>query len=66
MIKMWDLSNTTCVRTFTHHKDKVQVIQWNPLEAPLLASGGFDSFLHLTDVRMADSVNLIFIRANLY
>jgi len=26
----------------THHSGKVQAVEWNPAEAPVLLTGGFD------------------------
>lgn len=42
MIKVWDLSTQKCVRTIKNHKDKVQVLQWNPNDPKSLLSAGFD------------------------
>ena len=42
MIKVWDLSTQKCVRTIKNHKDKVQVLQWNPNDTKSLLSAGFD------------------------
>jgi periodic tryptophan protein 1 len=41
-IKIWDLTTQKCVRTIKNHKDKVQVLQWNPIDTNLLLSAGFD------------------------
>ena len=39
---MWDVSTQQVSHTLTHHSDKVQAVAWNPAEAPMLLSGGFD------------------------
>lgn len=42
-IKIWDLSTQKCVRTIKeNHKNKVQVLQWNPNDPKSLLSAGFD------------------------
>lgn len=41
-IKIWDLSTEKCIRTIKNHKDKVQVIQWNPHDDKSILSAGFD------------------------
>ena len=41
-VKVWDISRQVCEHTLTHHTSKVQSVEWNPLEAPVLLSGSFD------------------------
>lgn len=41
-IKVWDISTQKCLRTIKNHKDKVQVLQWNPNDPKTILSGGFD------------------------
>ena len=41
-VKIWDVVAQTCQHTLTHHSSKVQAVAWNPAEAPVLLSGGFD------------------------
>lgn len=41
-LQVWDLATAQCQHTLTHHKRKVQAVAWNPAEAPMLLSGGFD------------------------
>lgn len=41
-VKVWDVSTQQCSQTLTHHMNKVQAVAWNPVEAPVLLSGGFD------------------------
>lgn len=36
-----------CQHTLTHHSGKVQAVAWNPAEAPVLLSGGFDQTVAL-------------------
>eukprot|EP01129_Flabellula_baltica_P016624 TRINITY_DN8998_c0_g1_i1.p1 TRINITY_DN8998_c0_g1~~TRINITY_DN8998_c0_g1_i1.p1 ORF type:complete len:473 (-),score=151.97 TRINITY_DN8998_c0_g1_i1:12-1373(-) len=55
-IKIWDLSNFTCLATFTVHADKVQSIAWNPSQATILATGGFDKKVNVFDIRNPSSL----------
>jgi periodic tryptophan protein 1 len=41
-VKVWDVATQSCQHTLRHHSDKVQAVAWNPAEAPVLLSGGFD------------------------
>ncbi len=41
-MQVWDLSTQQCKHTLRHHTGKVQVVAWNPAEAPVLLSGAFD------------------------
>jgi hypothetical protein len=41
-VKIWDVVTQTCQHTLTHHSSKVQAVAWNPAEAPVLLSGGYD------------------------
>lgn len=41
-VKIWDISTCEAAHTLTHHSGKVQAVAWNPAEAPVLLSGGFD------------------------
>ena len=42
IIKIWDLSTQKWVRDIKMHKDRVQVLQWNPKDTKMLLSAGFD------------------------
>lgn len=35
-IKIWNIATQTCERTLTHHKGKVQSMEWNPSEPNML------------------------------
>jgi periodic tryptophan protein 1 len=52
-VKVWDMTTRACSHTFTHHSDKVQCVQWHPVEAWLLATGSFDGTVCLLDCRSA-------------
>jgi len=41
-VKVWDVATQQASHTLTHHSGKVQAVAWNPAEAPVLLSGGFD------------------------
>jgi periodic tryptophan protein 1 len=41
-VKLWDLTTQTCLRTYTHHTDKVSSVEWNPVEPAVLLTGSFD------------------------
>lgn len=42
LLQAWDLATAQCQHTLKHHKGKVQAVAWNPAEASVLLSGGFD------------------------
>ncbi|PLW35652.1 hypothetical protein PCASD_10241 [Puccinia coronata f. sp. avenae] len=60
-IKLWDLNQAACgpsstftaLRSFEMHTDKVQSAQWNPKEASVVLSGGWDGMLKVWDSRNA-------------
>lgn len=41
-VKVWDVATQACQHTLRHHTGKVQAVAWNPVDAPVLLSGGFD------------------------
>merc|ERR1711920_1107029 len=50
-VKVWDVSENSCVHTYGHHTDKVQCCRWHPTEQAVLLSAAFDRKLALPDVR---------------
>ena len=50
-VKLWDISKTKVVDTFSHHTDKVQTLKWHEKEATVLATGGFDGNVFVGDSR---------------
>jgi periodic tryptophan protein 1 len=42
IVKIWDLSTQKCVRNIKNHKDKVQVLKWQPGDEKNILSAGFD------------------------
>lgn len=51
-VKVWDVATQQCNSTLRHHTGKVQAVAWNPAEAPVLLSGGFDARACLVDMRV--------------
>lgn len=41
--QVWDVTKQAAEHTLTHHSSKVQAVCWNPVEAPVLLTGGFDA-----------------------
>ncbi|RLV93289.1 Periodic tryptophan protein 1 [Spathaspora sp. JA1] len=58
-VKLWDLNQGTAVRSFNtiHNNKTVSSSQWHSIEASILLTGGYDSTIGLTDVRISDSNN---------
>lgn len=42
VVQVWDMARQAVEHTFTHHTNKVQAVAWNPVETPVLLTGGFD------------------------
>lgn len=61
---MWDLASQKCEHTLTHHTDKVQSVAWNPAEAAVMLTGGFDKTAHLLDVRKPTSTVSVALTAD--
>ena len=55
-VKLWDLTNQTCVRTYEHHTDKVQSVAWNPTQAPVMLTGSFDKTAQVFDSRSPSAI----------
>lgn len=54
-VKLWDITTQQCVETYTHHKDKVQALEWNPTEHFVMLSGAYDRTAYVMDVRAPGS-----------
>lgn len=54
-VKVWDVTRQECKHTLRHHTNKVQAVAWNPAEAPVMLTGGFDRLAALCDVRTESS-----------
>ena len=50
-VKVWDVATCTATHTLKYHRNKVQAVAWNPVEAPVLLSGGFDKLVCMGDMR---------------
>jgi periodic tryptophan protein 1 len=50
-VKLWDLGTQRAVRSFGHHRDKVQVVTWNPAEPSVVLTGAYDRTAAVFDVR---------------
>lgn len=56
-IKLWDIQRpSTAIVQYTHHTDKVQQVVWNPTNATILMSGGYDKKACVFDSRDPKSV----------
>jgi WD40 repeat protein len=62
--QVWDLAQQKCEHTLTHHTDKVQSVAWNPAEAAVMLTGGFDKTAHLLDVRSPGSTVRVALTAD--
>eukprot|EP00128_Syssomonas_multiformis_P017046 Colp12_sorted_trinity150504_noHs@36386 len=56
-VKLWDLEKLTCLRTYNHHQDKVQSVEWNPAEPTVLLTGAFDKKACVFDTRAPEGVS---------
>jgi len=55
-VKVWDVSENSCVHTYNHNSNKVQCAKWHPTEQAVLLSAAFDRNLALLDVRQPGQV----------
>ncbi|CAJ0825394.1 10394_t:CDS:2 [Entrophospora sp. SA101] len=56
-MKLWDLQSLKCVHSFNHHKDKVQQVEWHPIESTILLSASFDKTVSAFDSRSPDVIS---------
>ena len=65
-VKLWDVTRATAnhdetnnsnATTYTHHKNKVSSVAWNPKEGTLLATGSYDRTVAILDARCSNSTN---------
>jgi periodic tryptophan protein 1 len=54
-VKLWDLSTTTCAKSYSHHTDKVCSLDWHPKESTILLSGSYDRTVVAADMRSPDA-----------
>ncbi|EAZ63495.2 periodic tryptophan protein 1 [Scheffersomyces stipitis CBS 6054] len=59
-VKLWDLNNGTAVRSLNtiHNNKTVASSQWHSQEASILLTGGYDSTVGITDVRISDASSM--------
>eukprot|EP01134_Creolimax_fragrantissima_P004176 CFRG4176T1 len=50
-VKVWDLSQGTCMLNLTHHTNKVQSVKWNPVSPTVLLTGSYDGTAAVVDCR---------------
>ncbi|KAI8333708.1 WD40-repeat-containing domain protein [Chlamydoabsidia padenii] len=55
-VKMWDLTTSKCVQSYTHHSDKVQSVAWHPTEATVFITGSYDKTVCVLDARSPGQV----------
>lgn len=53
-VKLWDLDNTKCAKSYAHHTDKICSIAWHPRESTILLSGSYDRTVVAADMRAPD------------
>ena len=58
-VKVWDVATQACQTTLQWHSNKVQAVAWNPAEAPVLLSGGFDKAACLVKPYLSQKSSLI-------
>lgn len=57
-VKLWDMNRpTSAVSSYDHHTNKVQAVVWNPVEASVLLTGGYDKKAFAFDSRAPDSLS---------
>ncbi|KAJ5648584.1 hypothetical protein N7490_004956 [Penicillium lividum] len=54
-VKLWDLTTTKCVKSYSHHTDKVCSLDWHPTESTILLSGSYDRTVVAADMRAPDA-----------
>lgn len=58
-VKLWDLSNGSCVSTYSGCGDKVQCLEWHHSENNILISADYGRSLQVIDVRTANHQALL-------
>ena len=54
-VKLWDLNNTKCAKSYNYHTDKICSIAWHPRESTVLLSGSYDRTVVAADMRAPDA-----------
>eukprot|EP01147_Barroeca_monosierra_P000507 gene507-3833_t len=55
-VRLWDLNSAECLRTYTHHTNKVELVRWNPKEVSVLATAAHGGSVQIFDTRTPDAV----------
>lgn len=53
-VKLWDLNNLKCAKSYSYHTDKACSIAWHPRESTMLLSGSYDRTVVAADMRAPD------------
>lgn len=53
-VRLWDLNSAECLRTYTHHTNKVELVRWNPKEVSVLATAAHGGSVQIFDTRTPD------------
>lgn len=53
-VKLWDLNNGSCAKSFQFHDGKVSSVKWNPTESTVVLTGGYDAQAIVSDLRTDD------------
>lgn len=56
-VKLWDLPQAKCAKSYSMHSDKVCALDWHPSEAYILLSGSYDRTVVASDMRAPDVVS---------
>ena len=54
-VKLWDLNNLKCAKSYSFHTDKACSIAWHPRESTMLLSGSYDRTVVAADMRAPDA-----------
>ena len=61
-VGIWDLDQGVMATTLTHHTEKVQSVEWHPVEAQTLVSGQYQSLFSLMKKPFGTTDNFKFDR----
>ncbi|KAM3138279.1 hypothetical protein pb186bvf_009555 [Paramecium bursaria] len=56
-VKIWDIAKNTCVFTYRHHTEKVQVTRFNTVEESILLTAAEDQQLAIFDARSPTQIH---------
>ena len=54
-VKLWDLNNLKCAKSYSYHTDKACSIAWHARESTMLLSGSYDRTVVVADMRAPDT-----------